>query len=121
MTGQPMTSLNQFWHAIVGPHHEVSKDFEHMLMREVMRSELMRVRALIIVGLVILVSIWLVHVFDADVVQRIWHGINPAKIYFVLFAFISFEAWVYIAISRHLRLDRDIPVYRRYIGALIET
>jgi adenylate cyclase len=116
-----MTGLNNLWHAIVGPHHAVSKDFEHTLMREVMRSELMRVRALIIVGLVILTCIWLVHVFDADVVRRVWHGINPAKIYFVLFAFIVFEVWVYTQISRHLRLDRDLPVYRRYIGALIET
>ena len=24
-------------------------------------------------------------------------------------------------ISRHLRLDRDVPVFRRYLGALIET
>ena len=92
-----------------------------MLMREVMRSELMRVRALIIVGLVILTSVWLVHVFDADLVRRVWHGVNPAKIYFVLFAFIVFEVWVYTQIRRHMRLDRDLPVFRRYVGALIET
>jgi adenylate cyclase len=116
-----MASIGEFWRAIVGPQHAVSKDFEHMLTREVMRSELMRVRALIIVGLVILTCIWLVHVLDADVVRRIWRGINPLTIYAVLLCFILFEVWVYVTISRYLRLDRDLPVYRRYIGALIET
>ena len=43
-----MAAISEFWRGIVGPHEAVSKDFEHMLMREVMRSELMRVRALII-------------------------------------------------------------------------
>ena len=116
-----MGSIGKLWHDIVGPHEAVSKDFEHMLMREVMRSELMRVRALIIVALVIISGISLVYVFDPDVVHHVWRGINPLKIYAVLFGFILFEVWVYSVIRRNLRLDRDIPVYRRYIGALIET
>jgi adenylate cyclase len=116
-----MASIRELWRGIIGPHPAVSKNFEHMLMREVMRSELMRVRALIIVGLVIITGIFLVHVFDPEVVRRIWRGLNPSNIYGVLFGFILFEVWVYTVISRNLRLDRDIPVYRRYIGALIET
>ena len=39
----------------------------------------------------------------------------------VLIPFVLFELWVHAAISRHLKLDRDVPVVRRYIGALIET
>src|SRR5260370_9554020 len=35
--------------------------------------------------------------------------------------FILFELWVHTVISRHLKLDRDVPVIRRYFGALIET
>ena len=35
--------------------------------------------------------------------------------------FILFELWVHMVITRHLRLGRDLPVYRRYLGALIET
>ena len=92
-----------------------------MLMREVMRSELMRVRALIIVGVCIVTTIWLVHVFDPEIARRVWRNVNPGYIYVILFCFIIFELWVYTAISRHLKLDRDLPVYRRYIGALIET
>jgi len=35
--------------------------------------------------------------------------------------FILFELYIHIVISRHLRLDRDIAVFRRYIGAFVET
>jgi adenylate cyclase len=34
---------------------------------------------------------------------------------------VLFELFVYRTIRRQLKLDRDLPVYRRYIGALIET
>jgi adenylate cyclase len=99
----------------------VSKDFEHTLMREVMRTELMRVRALIIVALVIMLNISIVHVMFPDVVQRVWRGVNPNLVYPILTGFVLFEMWVYRTIVHHLKLDRDLPVYRRYIGALIET
>lgn len=99
----------------------VSKDFGHTLMREVMRTELMRVRALIIVALVILLNVSIVHVMFPDVVQRVWRGVNPNLIYPILTGFVLFEMVVYRTIDHHLKLDRDLPAYRRYIGALIET
>ena len=39
----------------------------------------------------------------------------------ILIPFVLFELWVHCTISRHLKLDRDLPVYRRYLGVLIET
>lgn len=116
-----MAAITGLWHAIAGTHEPVSKDFEHMLMREVMRSELVRVRSLIIVALVIMLLTSIVHVLLPDVVQRVWRGVNPNLIYLILTAFVLFEMVVYRMISRQLKLDRDLPVYRRYIGVLIET
>ncbi len=116
-----MTAISQYWHDMFGPHEAVSKDFEHMLMREVMRTELVRVRALIIVALVIMLNLSIVHIVFPDVVQRVWRGVNPNLIYLILTGFVLFELVVYRTISHHLKLDRDLPVYRRYIGALIET
>jgi adenylate cyclase len=92
-----------------------------MLMREVMRTELLRVRALIIVGLVILFIISLVRIIFPGVEERIWRGIDPNAIYPIMTAFILFEWWVHRAISRHLKLDQDVHVLRRYVGVLIET
>ena len=33
-----MTAITQFWSEMFGPREAVSKEFEHMLMRQVMRS-----------------------------------------------------------------------------------
>ena len=117
-----MAAITEFWREIVRPHEQVSKDFEHMFMREVMREELVRVRALIIVAIVILFIVALTHALFPDVVQRVWrNGVNPNSIYVILMVFVLFELFVYRTIRHHLKLDRDLPVYRRYIGALIET
>src|SRR6201996_5731352 len=112
--------ITDFWRQMVGPHEPVSKEFEHMLMREVMRTELMRVRALIVVALIIMVNIFFVHTFLPKVVEHVWHGLNPNAVYRILIGLILFELWVYISIRNHLKQDRDLNVYRRYLGALIE-
>jgi adenylate cyclase len=117
-----MTSIANFWRAIAGPHEQVSKDFEHMLMREVMREELVRVRALIIVALIIMFTVAVVHILFPDVVERVWrNGVNPNWVYVILTGFVLFELVVHRTIRYNLKLDRDLPVYRRYIGVLIET
>jgi adenylate cyclase len=68
------------------------------------------------------VIVTLVHIFLPEVVQRIWRGgVSPNSLYPVLIGFVLFELWVYRVISHHLTLDRDLPVYRRYIGAFVET
>jgi adenylate cyclase len=119
----PQLQIADVWHGLVGGSHErVSKEFDHLLMREVMRSELMRVRALIVVTVALAVIVTLVHIFWPEVVQRIWRGgVSPNSLYPVLIGFILLELWIYRAISHHLKIDRDIPVYRRYLGAFIET
>src|SRR6516164_7329848 len=117
-----MAAITQFWRGSVGPHEQVSKEFEHLLMREVMREELMRVRALIVVAIVMMIVVALIHTFFPDVVQRVWrNGVNPNSIYPILVGFVLFELFVYRTIRHNLKLDRDLPVYRRYIGVLIET
>jgi len=114
-------AIRDFWRQIVGPHEPVSKEFEHMLMREVMRTELLRVKALIIVAVVIMFNISFVRVVFPGVEERIWRGINPNTVFLILTGFILFEWWVHTAIRRHLKLDQDVHALRRYIGTLIET
>jgi adenylate cyclase len=116
-----MTAMTGLWRTLVGPHEPASKQFEHMLMREVMRTELIRVRAIIVVSLVIMVNVAMVHLLFPNVVESVWHGVNPHTIYRVLIGLIIFEVWVHTAISKHLLRDEDLKVYRRYLGALIET
>jgi adenylate cyclase len=100
----------------------VSADFEHALTQEVLRSELIRVKALIATTSLLTAILWTVYFLAPDVVNALWHGrLRPAYLYVILVPFIFFELLVHAVISRHLKLHRDVPVIRRYFGALIET
>lgn len=103
-------------------HAVMSEDFERELTREVLRTELLRVRALIITGCVIVLFFTAIELIDPRVVERVWHGTSGrVQLYVLMTGFILFELWVHAQIRRNLRLGRDVPIVRRYLGALIET
>jgi adenylate cyclase len=100
----------------------VSADFRHALMQQVMRTELIRIKALTATTALLALMMLTLYFFDPYAINHLWHGrLNPFYLFAILIPFILFELWVHTVISRHLRLDRDVPVYRRYLGALIET
>jgi adenylate cyclase len=100
----------------------VSSEFEHALTREVLRTELIRIKALIATTALLAAILWTVYILEPEALNHIWRGqLKPAYLYAVMIPFILFELWVHGVISRHLKLDRDLPVARRYLGALIET
>src|SRR3979411_1457946 len=99
----------------------VSADFQRALMQEVMKTELLRIKALIATALLAIV-LWTVYFFASEAVSRVWHGnLKPEYLYSIIVPFILFELWVHRQITRPLRKARALPVIRRYIGALIET
>jgi adenylate cyclase len=118
-----MAVMAGFWRDLGGGRHAaVSADFEHALMREVMRTELVRIKALIATSVLLSLFITGLYLFDPYAVTHLWRGtMHPSVLFFVLIPFILFELWVHATISRHLKMDRDIVIVRRYIGALIET
>jgi adenylate cyclase len=100
----------------------VSAGFEHALNREVLRTELVRVKALIATAGLLLVVLWTVDVIDPHGLDHIWRGrFRPYYLSRILIPFVLFEIWVFRSIIRRLKQDQDIAVVRRYIGALIET
>src|SRR6266481_6613104 len=118
-----MAALADLWRGMVGTRHaEVSRDFDHALMREVLRSELVRIKALIATTAILTAIVSAAYFFEPEAFNHLWQGrMKPAYLYEILLPFILFELWVHTVISRHLKLDRDVPVIRRYFGALIET
>jgi adenylate cyclase len=106
------------------PDHDsgVSADFQRALTHETMSTELLRIRALIGTALVLQLILWTVYFFAPAAVSAVWHGnLKPHYLYSVMIPFILFEIWVAGAIKRHMSKGRDLPLYRRYIGAFIET
>src|SRR5213079_988351 len=100
----------------------VSADFQRALMQEVMTTELLRIKALIATTAVLGVILGTVYFFASEAVSRVWHGnLKPEYLYSIIVPFVLFELWVHSQLTRHMRKGRDLPVIRRYLGALIET
>ncbi|MHC2252126.1 adenylate cyclase [Bradyrhizobium embrapense] len=100
----------------------VSADFHHALMREVMTTELLRIKVLIGTAVMLGAISLLVYLFAPEAVSRVWHGnLSPVYIFYVTGPLILFEIWVHGAINWYMRKGRDLPVIRRYIGVLVET
>jgi adenylate cyclase len=112
-----------FWGNKAGEQRStVSVDFQHALMRQVLHTELIRIKALIATTAVLAIMLCVIYFFDPYAVNHLWHGrLRPTYLFAILIPFILFELWVHANITRNLKLDRDVPVYRRYLGALIET
>ena len=105
-----------------GQGSAVSADFRHALMQQVLRTELIRVKALVGTAVGLTLMLLGLYFFDPYAVNHLWHGsLKPSYLFAILVPFILFELWVHAAITRNLRLGRDVPVIRRYLGALIET
>ena len=105
-----------------GQEPAVSADFQRALTQEVMKTELIRIKALIATTALLAIILWTVYFFAPETVSRIWHGnLKPHYLYSIIVPFILFELWVHREITRHMRQGRDLPMFRRYLGALIET
>jgi adenylate cyclase len=114
--------LGRWWRGDGVERRAVSVDFDHALTREVLRTELVRIKSLIATALVLLVVLWAVDLIAPEGLDNIWRGrFRPIYLSVILIPIILFELWVLGNIRWHLRLDRDLPVLRRYLGALIET
>ena len=100
----------------------VSADFDRALTQEILRTELIRIKALIGTAALLAAALCTVYILEPEAVNRVWMGnLKPAYLYSILVPFILFELWVHAMIKRHLNLKHDVPTFRRYLGAFIET
>src|SRR6266852_5438900 len=118
-----MCTMRRLWRGNRGGQRSaVSADFEHVLTQEVLRTELVRIKALIVTTSLLAAILWAVYILAPEAVNHIWRGnLRPAYLLAILVPFILFELWVHATISRYLKLHRDVPVIRRYFGVLVET
>ncbi|MCA6122823.1 adenylate/guanylate cyclase domain-containing protein [Bradyrhizobium sp. WSM 1704] len=111
-----------FWNRDAARATTVSADFHRALMREVMTTELLRIKVLVATTILLGAVSLLMQFFAPEAVSRVWHGnLSPIYVFYVIVPLIVFELWVHTAITWFMRKGRDLPVVRRYIGVLIET
>ncbi|MEW6640100.1 MAG: adenylate/guanylate cyclase domain-containing protein [Pseudomonadota bacterium] len=100
----------------------ISPEFRQELARQILKTELIRIKALVVAAAVLAVVLWCVYTYALDHVQVIWRGrLKPDYLYFIIGPFVVFELLVHAMIRRRIALGRDVPILRRYFSALIET
>jgi adenylate cyclase len=105
-----------------GTRPPLSSEFRHALGREILKTERLRIIALIVVATVVGAGLTVADMLAPGALERIWHGHFPLLYLFLGYVpFVLFEVSVLALISRQLKRDRDVPTLRRYLGAFIET
>src|SRR5258706_8596680 len=100
----------------------LSADFGHALTREILSTELLRVKAILATITLLVTTFIVTYAISPDTIERIWHGRAPVLQLAVTFVpFVLFELSVLRLVSARVAQGRDVPYARRYLGALIET
>src|ERR1700753_740474 len=85
------------------PSTDVSPEFRHALTREIMKTEAVRVSAVIVVILGLAVISSALYFFSPAEVERIWHGqLNLIYVWAILGPFVAFEFAVLQLIKRQI-------------------
>jgi len=104
------------------PRRALSPEFKHALAREVLKTERLRIIALIITATVLAGGLTTADVVAPAILDRVWRGHFPILYVLVGYVgFVLFEASVLALVFRQLKRDLDVPRMRRYVGAFIET
>ena len=100
----------------------MSEDFHRSLMQETLHTERLRIIALMITAVVFGTLLTVLRYTSPQTLEQIWRGpFHLTHFYALVFPFLLFEAFILFNVNRHIAHGQDIPVFRRYLGALIET
>ena len=96
--------------------------FHAALTREILVTEQLRVKAVLATILMFAVALTVMHLIFPGSMEQIWRGqFELWKFYVVAVPLVIFEVTVLWLLKRHIALNHDVPVLRRYLSALIET
>src|SRR6478735_7642492 len=74
----------------------VSADFQTALTQQVLRTELIRIKALIGTMVLLAVLVLIIDTLYPYAVEHLWHGrLRPIHLYAILAPFILFELWIH--------------------------
>jgi adenylate cyclase len=103
-------------------HSPMLAGFRDALTREILLTERLRIKAVVITASLLTAAFTLLHLVAPSVLNHIAHGrFNIAPQFAILVPFVLFELLVLHLLNRRLAMHRDVPTLRRYLSALIET
>lgn len=110
------------WRRTVEGQPAVSQEFNQELTRAILKTELLRIKALIVTTAVLGTFLWSLYFIAPQEIEKLWHGnLRTSDLVIILVPFLMFELVVHALVKRHIALDHDVPVFRRYGSAVIET
>src|SRR6201994_3840980 len=91
-------------------HSAVLSGFRDALTREILLTERLRIKAVILTASLLTAGFTLLHVVAPSVLERITHGrSNIAPQLAVLVVFVLLEVGVLYLLSQRLKMHRDVP------------
>src|SRR5216684_4320689 len=112
----------QWWGSRGERRPAVPADFAHALTREILLTERLRVKVILVTLSLLLAILTAAYAISPSSIERIWHGHLPVQpLYGAFLVFAVFELSVLRLLNLRLAQGRDVPYARRYLGALIET
>jgi adenylate cyclase len=119
-TGRRLELLRRFLRRKT--HTPVLAQYRDALTREILLTERLRVKAVIVTVSLLVAVMSSLDVFAPSVLARIAHGrFDLAPLYRVYVPFLLYEFMVLYLLARRLAMHSDVPWARRYLSALIET
>jgi adenylate cyclase len=92
------------------------------LTREILLTERLRIKAVLATICLLMVSLTVMHLMFPNSMERIWRGhFEIWHVYAITFPLVIYELTVLWLLKQRIALNRDVPVVRRYLSALIET
>jgi adenylate cyclase len=96
--------------------------FRDALTREILVTERLRIKAVMVTITLLVVVLSAVYLLTpAGLVQFSRGQFELARLYRVYVPFMLFEFLALYLLNRRLAMHRDVPTFRRYLSALIET
>ena len=101
---------------------EISPEFHQAFVREVLKTERLRIRTLIAASLILMVMVTAASWFSRTSSSRSGRSqFSLCYLYSIFIPFIVFELIVLAVVGWEVDRLRDIPVVRRYLSAFVET
>jgi adenylate cyclase len=112
--------MQTFWTPRERP--AVPESFRHTMMQEILRTERLRVIALLTTGALLGFLLIVLDRVAPSTLDQIWRGRFDIRYFYMVGGpFLLFETYILIVITRHIRRKKDFPLFRRFAGALVET
>ena len=123
LTGPQPSNTRRWWRPTPARKPaDVSPEFHQAFVRGVMQTERLRMKTLIAMSVVIGALITTVATVFPDFIDRVWNGpFNLWYVYSILGPFVVVESIALAVISHEMAYRRDLPIFRRYLNAFIET